>query len=208
MHQCGLPENWTFGEIYGFEEDLLAFIPTPVKAVIINAEVLNKQTDRAKGDRAVVQDFYMKQTGTLDNACGVIACIHAILNNLGEGDDKIKLNDGVLKNFLENTRTQTPEERATSLETFTEFQQVHQGQAAQGQSNQASEQSEVKHHFIAYTVNSAGQLIELDGCKQGPCVVTENCEDVLRGAVAEIQRKLGAQEISESLSMITLNGTG
>ena len=60
MHQCGLPENWTFGEIYGFEEDLLAFIPTPVKAVIINAEVLNKQTDRAKGDRAVVQDFYMK----------------------------------------------------------------------------------------------------------------------------------------------------
>ena len=54
MHQCGLPENWTFGEIYGFEEDLLAFIPTPVKAVIINAEVLNKQTDRAKGDRAVV----------------------------------------------------------------------------------------------------------------------------------------------------------
>ena len=75
----------------------------------------------------------------MDNACGVIACIHAILNNLGEGDDKIKLNDGVLKNFLENTRTQTPEERATSLENFTEFQQVHQGQAAQGQSNQASE---------------------------------------------------------------------
>jgi hypothetical protein len=43
----------------------------------------------------------MKQTGVLDNACGVIACIHAILNNLGEGDNKITLNDGsVLSNFL------------------------------------------------------------------------------------------------------------
>ena len=27
MHRIGLPEQWTFGEIYGFEEDLLAFVP-------------------------------------------------------------------------------------------------------------------------------------------------------------------------------------
>jgi len=39
----------------------------------------------------------MDQTGTLDNACGVIACLHAIFNNLG--DDKVILKDGVLKNF-------------------------------------------------------------------------------------------------------------
>ena len=100
MHSCGLPANWTFGEIYGFEEDLLAFIPTPVLAVIINAEVLKKQEDRAKGDLTVANEYYMKQTGTLDNACGVIACIHAIFNNLGEGANKITLADGVLKNYL------------------------------------------------------------------------------------------------------------
>ena len=91
MKRCGLPDNWTFGEIYGFEEDLLAFIPQPVAAVIINAEILNKQVDRAKGDQNVANQFYMKQTSVLDNACGVIACIHAILNNLGEGDNKITL---------------------------------------------------------------------------------------------------------------------
>ena len=85
---------------------------------------------------------------------------------------------------------------------------MHRQRAAQGQSNQANEQSEVKHHFTAYVVNSAGQLIELDGCKKGPLVVKEGCNDVLRGAVAEIQRRLGAGEISESLSMITLNGVG
>ena len=101
MHQLGLPANWSFGEIYGFEEDLLGFIPTPVLAVIINAEILNKPVDRVKGDLAVANEFYMDQTEVLDNACGVIACIHAILNNLGEGANKIQLGDGVLKNYLD-----------------------------------------------------------------------------------------------------------
>ena len=151
----------------------------------------------------------MKQTSVLDNACGVIACIHAILNNLGEGDNKITLAEGsVLSNYLNSVRESTPEERATALENFTEFQNVHKLKAAQGQSDQPSEQSEIKHHFTAYVVNSAGQLIELDGCKNGPMVVKEGCNDVLRGAVAEIQRRLGAGEISESLSMITLNAVG
>ena len=50
MHGAGLPDKWTFGEIYGFEEDLLAFIPTPVLAVIINAQFLKKDEDRAKGN--------------------------------------------------------------------------------------------------------------------------------------------------------------
>ena len=157
MKQCGLPDNWTFGEIYGFEEDLLAFIPQPVVAVIINAEILNKSEDRQKGDTSVANQFYMKQTSVLDNACGVIACIHAILNNLGEGDNKITLAEGsVLSNFLNSVRESTPAERATALENFTEFQNVHKQRAAQGQSNQANEQSEVKHHFTAYVVNSAG----------------------------------------------------
>ena len=48
-------------------------------------------------------------------------------------------------------------------------------------------------------------MIELDGCKKGPYVVAEGCNDVLRGAEAEIQRRLADGEISESLSMMTLN---
>jgi len=54
-------------------------------------------------------------------------------------------------------------------------------------------------------VNAAGQLIELDGMKKGPHVIAEACSDVMRGAVAEIQRRLAAEEISESLSVMTLN---
>ena len=57
-------------------------------------------------------------------------------------------------------------------------------------------------------VNSAGQLVELDGCKQGPYVVSEGCTDVLRGAVGEMQRRLADGEVSEALSMITINAVG
>ena len=204
MKQCGLPENWTFGEIYGFEEDLLGFIPQPVVAVICNAEFLKKTEDRQKGDMTVANSYYMKQTEVLDNACGVIACIHAILNCLG--DDKIKLtDDSTLSKFLAAAKDQTPAERATTLETFEGFQTVHRGFAAQGQSNQAEDQSEVKHHFTAFVINSAGHLIELDGCKQGPLLIKENCDDVLRGAVQELQRRLADGEVSESLSMMTIN---
>ena len=101
MRECGLPNSWAFGEVFGFDEELLAFLPQPVTAVIANAEFLKKAEDRSKGDMNVANDFYMKQTGVLDNACGVIACIHSILNNLGEGDNKITLTEGsVLANYL------------------------------------------------------------------------------------------------------------
>ena len=60
MHQLGMPAKWTFGEIYGFEEDLLGFIPQPCIAVIINAEFLKKQEDRQRGDLTVANEFYMK----------------------------------------------------------------------------------------------------------------------------------------------------
>ena len=57
-------------------------------------------------------------------------------------------------------------------------------------------------------VNKNGQLIELDGTKKGPLVITDNCEDVLKGSITEIKRKLEAGEISESLSVMTLNALG
>ena len=60
MQRVGLPARWSFGEIYGFDEDLLGMVEQPCLAVIINAEILNKQEDRAKGDLAVANQYYMK----------------------------------------------------------------------------------------------------------------------------------------------------
>ena len=73
--------------------------------------------------------FYMKQTGTLDNACGIIACIHATLNNL----DKIELTaDSTLAKFQHVSKEISPADRATALENDAEFRNYHKGYAAQG----------------------------------------------------------------------------
>jgi len=70
----------------------------------------------------------------------------------------------------------------------------------------SSNQDEVNHHFIAFVVNKDKQLVELDGTIQGVHVINEGCEDVLRGTIAEMQKRLAAGEVSEAMSMMTLNG--
>lgn len=208
MHQMGLPEPWGFSELFGFEEDLLAFVPQPVVAVIVNYERLVVETKKQDSPTTSTMDpttsvnYYMKQTETLDNACGVIACLHAIFNNM----ELIALEEGkTLSKYWENVQGTTPEERAIILEGFTEFQQQHQAFASQGQSNMADSQSDVKHHYVAFVVNARGQLVELDGTKPGPQMVAENCQDLLRGSIAEVQKRLANGEVSESLSMMVLS---
>ena len=58
--------------------------------MIATFERLNKSDDKQKGDKAVENTFYMKQTEKLDNACGIIACLHSVLNNL----DNVQLEVG------------------------------------------------------------------------------------------------------------------
>ena len=49
---------------------------------------------------------------TISNACGTVAMIHAVANNL----DAIKLEDGFFKTFLDQTKEMSPAERAKHLE--------------------------------------------------------------------------------------------
>ena len=73
--------------------------------------------------------------------------------------------------------------------------------ASQGQSSQSRGTT---HHFTAFVINEAGQLIELCGCKEGPLVIADSCSDVLRGAAAEIMRRVQTGEITESVSAMAL----
>ena len=129
MHKIGLPESWAVGEVFGFDEDLLAFLPQPVVGVIVNVERLKKEEDKGLGseENNGKVNYYMKQSGTLDNACGIIACLHAALNNL----DQINLkDDSILHKFYNQMKEKTPAERCTGLENDNDFKQQHAGYAA------------------------------------------------------------------------------
>ena len=185
MHKVGMSKEWAVGEVFGFDEDLLAFLPQPIIGVIVAIERTDKAGDKEHGseDNVSKVPFYMKQTNVLDNACGVIACLHAVLNK----QEEIKIDgDSILGKYYSAVKDQSPIDRALTLEKDESFQQEHKGYASEGQSNQASEQSEVKHHFVAFIINKDKQLIELDGLKKGPNIIEEGCEDVLRGSIKEI----------------------
>ena len=66
-------------------------------------------------------------------------------------------------------------------------------------------QDDVKHHFVAFVKNAKGQLVELDGTKQGPHVVADACEDLLRDSIKELQKRIEDKDISESLAVLTLS---
>lgn len=204
MKKVGLPTTYDIGEVFGFDEELLAFLPQPVHATIVCYErLIKKSEDRQLGSENDIDKvmYYMKQTGTLDNACGIIACIHAILNSVASLE---VTPDSILGRFLSAGKIASPMERCTLLENNNEFKIVHKGFAARGQSQEiTSGQNSVRHHFVAYVIQN-GKLVELDGTKCGP-VILGDCDDVLRGSIAEVKRKLDAGEISESLNMMTLN---
>lgn len=90
---------------------------------------------------------------------------------------------------------------------FKKFQEQHKKYALKGQSNLAETQSQVQHHYVAFSINSMKQLIELDGRKPGPAVIKENVnkQDLLKAVAEEIKRRLADGHISESMSLLALS---
>ena len=100
MHKIGMSKDWAIGEVFGFDEDLLAFLPQPVQAVIVAIQRKNPEEDQSKAENASLIPYYMKQSNVLDNACGIIACVHSILNN----SEKVPINpDSILDKFYKET---------------------------------------------------------------------------------------------------------
>lgn len=54
MHDVGMSKDWAIGEVFGFDEELLAFLPQPIIGVIVNMERLKKEEDVAKGSEGDV----------------------------------------------------------------------------------------------------------------------------------------------------------
>uniref|UniRef100_A0A1B6L6K8 Ubiquitin carboxyl-terminal hydrolase n=1 Tax=Graphocephala atropunctata TaxID=36148 RepID=A0A1B6L6K8_9HEMI len=166
----GVPEKWQIVDVYGLDPDLLAVVPRPVVALILlfptsdkyeEHRVTQEEEVKSKGQTVSSDVYYMKQYA--QNACGTVALLHSIGNNL----DKIHLGDGCLKQFFDDTKQSTPEERGEMLMKNAGVISAHQALAQEGQTEAPSPNEPVNFHFVSFVCKD-GHLYELDGRKSFP----------------------------------------
>uniref|UniRef100_A0A336LM36 Ubiquitin carboxyl-terminal hydrolase n=1 Tax=Culicoides sonorensis TaxID=179676 RepID=A0A336LM36_CULSO len=194
IHRLGVSSKYQVTDVLGLDKDLLAFLPQPVKSLILlfpcneKFEQLREEEDKtlkANPPQTPSDLFFTKQT--IHNACGTIALVHAILNNSDiELDDK-----GVLASYFAKTKTLSAEERGKILEEDVSFTNTHQELAQEGQTATPDINTKVNHHFIAL-IHMNGELYELDGRKSFPVKHGATTPENLVYDAAEVCKKFMA----------------
>ncbi|CAF1448522.1 unnamed protein product [Adineta ricciae] len=159
-------DDYEFVEIIGFDEDLLAFVPQPVSAVLLIFPITEaheqhrmKEFEEAAHSAPDCSQaiYFLRQT--IGNACGSIAVIHAIANNL----EKFQLDSHKpLAHFMETTKLMTPEQRAEHLKHAMDMATANDTIAEEGESRVIDREEHVNLHFVCF-VSVNNELYELDG---------------------------------------------
>lgn len=203
FHKIGLPLNIEFDELWSLDYKEIQYIDNPVIGVICAIK-------RPKGKYYLPENltdyknvsFFMKQEGTLDNACGLVASLHCFANL----SELIHIdNNSILGNYFSQTKNSTPEERCKLLEENSKFKEEHYHSAQQGQSSIPTKQEKVCCHYIAF-VNCNQNLVELDGTLPGPIIIKKNSssENLLDDTIEELKKRLSEGFIDENLSVIVV----
>ncbi|XP_018591154.1 ubiquitin carboxyl-terminal hydrolase isozyme L1 [Scleropages formosus] len=168
LAKLGVRDSWRFVDVLGLEDESLSAVPRPSKAMMLlfpltqqHEAFRKKQAAEIAGDyKENPNVYFIKQT--VVNSCGTVGLLHAAANNKGA----LEFEDAsVLKKFLDETASMSPEERAKQLEGNKEIHAAHDEVAAEGQCR--ADQGKVNFHFITF-VNVDGQLYELDGKLEHP----------------------------------------
>ena len=206
LAKLGVPSDWEINDVYGLDPELLMMLPQPVLALMLLFPITEKYYEYQKEQEAAISTqtvssklFYMKQT--ISNACGTVALMHSVANNVGES---ITLKDGPLKTFLEATKDMTPEERAEKLEADDDICKSHDDAAKEGQTRAPGREDSVDYHFVAF-VQVDGQLYELDGRKSAPIVKGKSSsETFLNDAAAACKEYMVRDPENINFTMVAL----
>ncbi|KAF9432631.1 Ubiquitin carboxyl-terminal hydrolase isozyme L3 [Entomortierella beljakovae] len=174
VRDLGVPAPWRYTDVLGLDEELLAFVPQPVHAVILlfpitpkYEEYCKEEEKRINQEGQVVSSKIVFYPQTISNACGTMGVIHSIANNWAHGGI-LKLNEGgIMDKFLKKTIDLTPAERVEVLEQDTSLASVHENHASTGQTETPNIADIVNLHFVCL-VERDGHLYELDGSKPYP----------------------------------------
>jgi|TARA_B110000977_G_scaffold198800_1_gene284507 ubiquitin carboxyl-terminal hydrolase L3 len=208
-HTLGLPADIGFHDIFGFDDDLLAMVPSPTHAVLLLFPITStSETQRNEEATAIEKNgqpklsenvYYTKQT--IGNACGTIGVLHAVGNNL----DKFTIEpNSYFSKFFENTKAMSPDERAKYLESDDSLETAHESAVAAGETDCPTIDEQINLHFVAL-VEVDGGLYELDGRKKTPIYHgTTTSETLLKDSVPVIQKFIASAEGSVKFNAIAL----
>lgn len=172
---------------------------------------MNAKRDMSAGDAEDVElvDFYMDQAPApsgeagLQEAAGVIACLHACLNHL----DQINLREfSILYNFDQSIRkVKSPKERGELFANSEQFRDLHE-KFAQAHPVPAAARS-VPYHWYCFIRTPDNKLLELDGAKKGPVAFDLPCleGELLRAVREVIQDRVRNEDIDDYINVMTLN---
>jgi len=174
-HQGGLSPDWQWCDVFGLDEELLGMVPSPCAAVCLLYPSKNISRERrtryrmaaAEGTLPAVSPppFYLWQIANFGNACGSIAAVHAVANGYLQGT--LSLNDGTLKKFIDENRTEGPGALGLKLADASRIHEASEASAEGGQTATPDRRDHLDNHFIAL-VPHGGRLVELDGCMGFP----------------------------------------
>ncbi|KAM4750814.1 ubiquitin carboxyl-terminal hydrolase isozyme L1 [Anableps anableps] len=192
MSKLGVSGSWRFVDILGLEGEPLTAVPKPCCALMLlfpltqqHEAFRTQQADKVSGDPV----YFLKQTAS--NSCGTIALVHAVANN------KAKMtfdSSSVLKIFLDETASMSPDARAKHLEGNKVICEAHNEVAKEGQCRPDAEK--VNFHFIAF-VNVNGQLYEFDGKMNGPVSHGATKDETFVSDAAKVCRSFVEREKNE-----------
>ncbi|KAJ1965822.1 Ubiquitin carboxyl-terminal hydrolase isozyme L3 [Dipsacomyces acuminosporus] len=189
--RLGVDKTFQFGDVWGLDDELLAMVAQPVKAVVFLFPLTDKyescrRGELAKNSRRVSSNvWFMRQT--IGNACGTMAIIHSLANN--QRDIPI---GGYLGEFLDRVKDMTPAERAEALESDPFIASAHLVSASAGQTAAPAPEADINLHFIAF-VSVDGDLYELDGRQEAPFNHGPST-DLLKDAALVIKQRIESFE--------------
>jgi ubiquitin carboxyl-terminal hydrolase L3 len=178
LHEIGVSNEWSFCDVVGIDEEMLGWVPQPCVALILlfPSEEVRQAWARAEEDK-LLDDFsnqqpYIRNVGSdaffiwqespLGNACGTVAIVHAVANNMSE----LGLTDrsSPIADFYSQALSSVPKCRGELLQNHAGIHEAHLTCVEVGQT-QSLPEDKVDFHFVCLT-RVGDKLYELDGARK------------------------------------------
>ena len=158
VHRLGLPPTHGFVDVWGLDPDLLAMLPSPVLAMCLlypSANISEPRRSEMRGKSPSTDLlpglFFAQQHDECGNACGTLACMHAVVNGAGPG--MYRLEEGsVIAKFRADTTGMTSYERGRKLVECEAMHEESNATARSGETEGAGTDDNQDQHFIGKKV--------------------------------------------------------